>query len=146
MMSDMFKVSENDYSHSGRHLTLSEIVDDFIERNNFSAEERNAIRKAEYESKTTEEFWRKVEDILWTLLTPQEFWPPRKVVCKDKVRKSSRSIKSSTELIRTWQKNRKCVCTHWGLTRLLRQRDLPKSWKKSEFKRTLKIFQCPLDF
>lgn len=64
MMSDMFKVSENDYSHSGRHLTLSEIVDDFIERNNFSAEERNAIRKAEYESKTTEEFWRKVEDIL----------------------------------------------------------------------------------
>ncbi len=64
MTSDMFKVSENACFHSGRHLTLSEIVDDFIERNNFSAEERNAIRKAEYESKTTEEFWRKVEDIL----------------------------------------------------------------------------------
>lgn len=63
MTSDMFKVSKDDYLPQGRHLNLTEIADDFISRNHFSADERNAIRQAEYTSKTTEEFWRKVEEI-----------------------------------------------------------------------------------
>lgn len=64
MANDMFEVTKDSYSPRNRHLNLTEIADDLIARNNFSAEERNAIRKAEYESKTTEEFWRKVDDII----------------------------------------------------------------------------------
>lgn len=63
MTNGIFKLSSDDYLPRGRHLNLTEIADDFIERNNFSADERNAIRQAEYNAKTTEEFWRKVEEI-----------------------------------------------------------------------------------
>lgn len=66
MANDMFKESKDDYLSLGRHLNLTEIADDFIKRNNFSADVRNAIRQAEYTSKTTEEFWRKVDEIQWT--------------------------------------------------------------------------------
>lgn len=64
MANDMFKASKDVYVPQGRHLNLTEIADELIRRNNFSAEERNAIRQAEYEAKTIEQFWRKVEDII----------------------------------------------------------------------------------